>query len=154
VQNANVLSINLPANHTVQWYLNGNEIVGANNANLTISTNGDYTATVSNAGGCNSSDTGSFSVVTSLNENDINNDFRLFPNPTKDIISISSKLLNDKTIIKIYNSLGSEVLVQEYQNVGSKGVLNIDLSDQAAGLYFVNLVNGSTTITKKLLVKR
>jgi len=154
VQNANVLSINLPANHTVQWYLNGNEIVGANNANLTISTNGDYTATVSNAGGCNSSDTGSFSVVTSLNENDINNDFRLFPNPTKDVISISSKLLNDKTIIKIYNSLGSEVLVQEYQNVGSKGVLNIDLSDQAAGLYFVNLVNGSTTITKKLLVKR
>lgn len=155
VQNGNLLSINLPANHTVQWYLNGNIIAGATNATFTITSNGDYTAMITNSGGCSATETGTYAVVTSLEDlNSNTSDLLLFPNPTYDIVSISSNILAEKSVIKIYNSVGSLVFVQEYQNTGSKELLTIDLTDQAAGLYFVNVVNSSTSITKKLLLKR
>ncbi len=153
-QNGNVLSINLPANHTVQWYYNGIEIVGVNTASTMVNANGDYTATVSNAGGCSVSATGTYAVVTSMREIDLNNDFTLFPNPVKDIVSISGNLINDKVLIKIYNSLGGIIYAQETQNSGLKNVLKIDLTEQASGIYFINVMNNSTSITKKILLKK
>jgi PKD repeat protein len=154
VQNGNVLSINLPPNHTVQWYLNGAEIIGASSPNLTINTNGDYTATVLNAGACSSSATGSFAAITSVDEMELgNNGVVLFPNPSNGLINVNFKQ-GEQLSIKVYNSLGSLIYADVYRNIDSKNPILVDLRNEPAGVYFVNLIDNSTLTTKKLIIDK
>jgi len=74
------------------------------------------------------------------------NAVKMYPNPAKGVVNFSSaskKALN----VAVYDLLGKQVLranaVQSELNISS---LN-------PGMYFVNMTQGSSTSTKKLLVK-
>jgi hypothetical protein len=61
------------------------------------------------------------------------NDLKIYPNPTKDIISLDSE--ENINEIKVFNLSGQELMVLESQ----KSHFDIDLSDLASGLYFIKI---------------
>lgn len=81
---------------------------------------------------------------------DLDNHFRLFPNPTKNYItlSIGKDLKKDIRTIRLYNI--NSVLVKEIKN--SKDLSQIDLSTVAVGVYFLHVhMKKGKSITKKII---
>lgn len=80
--------------------------------------------------------------------NDIsNNDLVISPNPTTGIFTISAQHGISNAVLT--NMVGKNVPVQMMHNSASEVQLNI--SDQPAGLYFITLTTGDKTIKQKLL---
>ncbi|WP_299117252.1 family 16 glycosylhydrolase [uncultured Winogradskyella sp.] len=82
------------------------------------------------------------SSALSIEENAIY-DFKIYPNPATNNVSISSQLPIDR--LELYNSIGQKV--KTINNASS-----IDVSDLRQGLYFLNIQSGNSVVTKKLLV--
>ncbi|HEV8084380.1 MAG TPA: T9SS type A sorting domain-containing protein [Chitinophagaceae bacterium] len=72
------------------------------------------------------------------------NNFNLFPNPTKDIINIH---VNGKVIVSLLDQSGKIILSREINGDGK-----IDVSKLATGLYF--LKNDATGVTEKIMVAK
>ncbi|MGA9637472.1 T9SS type A sorting domain-containing protein [Flavobacterium sp.] len=76
------------------------------------------------------------------------NSFQLFPNPTKELLTIVSP---DNGKIKIHNSLGS--IVKSVEKTSESQTYSV--SDLAKGIYFISLttINGVTTKSQKILIQ-
>lgn len=71
--------------------------------------------------------------------------FKLYPNPTKNIISMESeKVLNE---VKVFNLAGQELMKLE----PNKSQTNVDLSAMASGFYFIKVTTDSGSGTYKVL---
>ena len=55
--------------------------------------------------------------------------------------------------IKIYNSIGTEVLSKEYSNVTNEVDINFANLNLASGIYMVNIITDKGNINKKLIIK-
>jgi len=84
-------------------------------------------------------------VPLSVDKNNILN-VNLFPNPAKGVVNFSSAS-NAALDVSVYDMLGKQVLRAE----AVQSQLNI--SSLNPGMYFVKMTQGSSTSTKKLLVK-
>jgi len=73
------------------------------------------------------------------------NTLTVYPNPAKDIISISVPSKNAVTI-EIFNVLGSKVKV--YQHEGGE-TAKIDVSELQKGIYFIRINENNTVLTKQ-----
>ncbi|WP_070137591.1 T9SS type A sorting domain-containing protein [Crocinitomix algicola] len=71
---------------------------------------------------------------------------KMYPNPTADNFNISG--ISSGTIIQIHTILGEKV----YQSTAQSSTVNINVSQFAKGTYFVQLKNGTESITKKLII--
>jgi len=87
------------------------------------------------------SDVDSHEVTIATNLNDISATTKVYPNPSNGVFNIE---LNQKTNVKVMNILGSIVYEQELS-----GKSQIDLTNQASGIYFLNINETS----KKLIIK-
>jgi hypothetical protein len=73
----------------------------------------------------------------------------LFPNPAKDIVNI--KLNTDEsTEIRIY-SMDGRLVVAPFM-INSKGMVVLDISQFAGGVYHVHATFSDEEITKKLII--
>ena len=82
--------------------------------------------------------------LTTVVENIINkNEVHIFPNPTTGIIKIDL-VSNQNTEIKIYNSVGQEILTL-------KNVTEIDLSNQSDGIYFITIISNDLNYSTKFI---
>lgn len=68
------------------------------------------------------------------------------PNPSNGLFTVKTNTKN--TSIRIVNLVGEVVLVE---NTQANTNLNVDLSNQPNGIYFIQLNNGKETITKKIV---
>lgn len=77
----------------------------------------------------------------------------LYPNPTDDKLTVeSNQILEDVTIIEIYNALGQQVkLLTIKEDIQS---INIDASTLMDGVYIMRLKNGDNTKTKAFVVSK
>lgn len=89
--------------------------------------------------------------TTALGVNELSGaEIRIYPNPTKGIFTIENPDLNIQKI-KIMNVLGQ--IVFEEANVRTEKFV-VDLTNQAKGVYFVELTGATNnSITKKLIVE-
>jgi len=85
-------------------------------------------------------------VPLSVEENDLNSGLTLFPNPTNDKITVSSKNVTI-TSLQVVDMLGKQLWVSENMQVQTK---TIDVSQFSNGIYFV-VVNNQTS--KKIIKK-
>jgi len=88
------------------------------------------------------------------NNNPANNggNISVYPIPSKDIVNIAMGKIEDENVtINVYNVIGAKVLSRQEKTV-SNDIIQIDMSDKEAGLYFVNVVNGGKTTTKKITI--
>jgi len=82
-------------------------------------------------------------TVTGINEtNDFDNNFALYPNPTKNTFTVSDlKTAN----ISVYNQLGSLVKQQAFENE----TISLSIADLPQGIYMVEvLVDGKRNVSK------
>ena len=91
--------------------------------------------------------------VSTINA-DLDQRVNIFPNPTTGQLSanIALKDAQDMTIT-ITNTLGQEVSRQAYKSTMG-GNISLDLTNQAAGSYFVKIATEQGFTTKKVTVQR
>lgn len=83
---------------------------------------------------------------------DYSNKFKVYPNPTKDVVNIQidSEIINSIESIKIYSSNSSLI-----QDLGFKDTskVSVDLTGKPSGVYFVHVHfnDGSESLTKKVI---
>lgn len=94
----------------------------------------------------NSSSTG----VNSLSDPNKKFDILLFPNPTKDLLTIAiSGDYFETSIVTIQNTLGEEVL-RETIETNSK---SINTNNLASGVYFITITNQEVQSTQKIVIE-
>ncbi len=92
-----------------------------------------------------------------VNDNNIGNfQMNLFPSPAKEKVSVEYTLVEASNVsYEIYNVLGEKVRTTEFekQAVG-KHEKQIELETLSNGVYFLKLIVGETTETKKFSISR
>jgi len=90
----------------------------------------------------------------SLSTSDINiaiKEMTIYPNPTKDKLTIKTTGYSEKTSIGIYNLLGKMVLSKKDVTVGNS--FEIDVNELEAGFYLLRLSNNNQSETKSFIKK-
>ncbi len=85
-----------------------------------------------------------------LTENNIENQFAVYPNPANNNVTIYLNNANDNTQIEVLNALGQVVLTQR-GNV-YKNELNVETLSN--GVYFVKVRDGKQSSTSKLIIEK
>jgi hypothetical protein len=138
-----------------QWFLN-DVLIGVYTQTIKAPAYGVYRVVVSeNECASASSDPYSYSVTsTSLNRVN-NNGINVYPNPTDDNLNIAIRGVkhNQSINLVIYNTLGKQVLTQNYVTITDTFNQQIDLSYLSSGVYYIQLHTGNE-VSRIKFVKR
>jgi hypothetical protein len=89
-------------------------------------------------------------IAQHTNTSDIN----IYPNPTSGLFNVELTLAASQNVtMKVFNVLGKVVVEKSFTNISS-GIYSIDLSTEAAGLYFVEVASPISKTVKKINVVR
>ena len=140
------------AGATYQWIdcNNGDTILpGATNQSYTATVNGGYAVTVTNNGCVETSSCYSITTV-GLDENQWNNAFSVYPNPTnnKFVVNLKGALLQETTV-SVYNVTGKLVYNQKI----AANQLSINTENWANGIYQIKIENATQSISEKMVVQ-
>jgi len=76
-------------------------------------------------------------------------DFKLYPNPATDVITIQSGSIKVSTV-EVYDILGKNVIAQnDFTNTN----ITVNVSELKAGIYFVKIYANNSSSTKKIIIK-
>lgn len=135
---------------TYQWYLNGQQIVGANSQSFTPTQSGIYLVRITDSNGCvyQYSKGYNYSLSTAIQELE-NTYFTVFPNPSSGIISIQDKNLTAKRFeLYVYDAVG-KLLIQ------NKTIYQLDLSEFGNGIYYLTIKpENSNAINTKVIISK
>ena len=92
-------------------------------------------------------DSCNLSLGVGMEENDFN-DFAISPNPSKDIIKITSNKVNHEFNYEIYDLRGNKI---QFGNSNGLSELEIDVTKLKSGIHFIRLYRGDSSIVKKIL---
>lgn len=123
-----------------QWFLNGNEILGANANSFTALSNGDFTVEVTFENNC--PETSLPVTISGLGmENITEVVFKLYPNPAMQTIYIenySSEIIQ----VEIFDISGTKISTQEI-------ISKIDIETLSNGIYLFKIRNATYRIIKE-----
>jgi len=126
-----------------QWYLNDVLIIGANQQTYQPSANGNYKVRITNEIGCSSfSNSAVYEFEVGIQDVSILS-IDLLPNPNSGVFSIKG-VTNFN--FSVFSSNGQLIK----QSFSADGV--IQFNDLADGLYFIQIVNNKTSITKPFVI--
>jgi PKD repeat protein len=84
---------------------------------------------------------------------DINNTVTVYPNPSNGLVTIDLKgNLAQNANIEVYNAMGQLVFNKTYTEVAGK--YNVDLTNEATGVYTVKLIANGATVTKRVVITK
>ncbi|MFP5471512.1 MAG: T9SS type A sorting domain-containing protein, partial [Bacteroidia bacterium] len=96
-----------------------------------------------------------FNSTVSVVNNTLNNNLKLYPNPTNGNSSLDVNLVeNTNVTVDVLNTLGQVVFTKTLTNVSGSQKVNIDSQNFESGLYLVNIKVGDNVTTKKLTVTK
>jgi len=110
---------------------------------------GVYTVThiVSNACGADTLSSSVEVIITSTNSLQ-EAGLEIFPNPTKDYLTISSKA-NEISVLKMFSAFGQEIILDKKSGM----LIKLNVSDFNPGVYWLNIqLNNGKTYTEKVLI--
>ena len=151
----------LPDNFALQWYLNGELIDGATEAEYCIPESGTYMLVVTDL----DSECSNFYDL-SINYNpDFENcvsatdeffglaeELRLYPNPTAELAIVNFRLLESGNVSWALENAIGQTLIRELDRFGAGEVtLELNLGDYPAGLYLIKLGLRDKIKTLKLI---
>ncbi len=112
---------------------------------------GDYTLTVTDAFGCQQVVTASVSITSTQELNPAAPELSLAPNPTSGQTTLNVRFPQPADArILVFNAMGQLIYERVEQKV-SEGQYLLDLSDQSAGLYYIQVSAGGQMSTAKLI---
>lgn len=84
--------------------------------------------------------------------NDVSAALQVFPNPTNSVFTLSTtQILRGGVNIEISNIEGQIVYKKSLQSVGNQLFMDIDLSTQPKGIYFLHVNNEAVFMNKKII---
>jgi len=141
---ANIQNLSTAATGSYQWYLDNKAITGATQNNYVATASGAYTLVVTNAQGCASSPSAAVTIaITGIFETPI---ISIYPNPTRDKITITTESKGD---IEIIDAIG--ISVKRFSSVNSGDIL--DISSLTRGKYILRFTDSKTRISTFSLIK-
>lgn len=128
---------------------------GGNTAAVTVTAPGTYTVTVTNARGCQKTQT---ATVLSTGVEDLNSTVqhvRLYPNPNNGsaTIEIGTSVASD-AVISITDLTGRNVMMMNKELANGINLVAINTADFAGGVYFVNVNNGTENKVVRMVVNK
>ena len=91
-------------------------------------------------------------VITSVEDLSPLNQINVYPNPTNGTFDVELPK-NFNGFVKALNNLGQEIGIINLNKEGERLKGNFDLTPQSAGIYFVQVSDGSKVYTKKVIKK-
>ncbi len=146
------------ANYTsIKWEFGDGTPNGTNALEAhTYTMNQSYTVTLTLTNGCGSVDS-TFTVNVmgiGLDETEIGQTLSIFPNPTDGKFNVAFEVTDNQDItIRVMDAIGRAVLVKDLGNVNGAQNVSLDLSNNASGIYMVQIVTDEGTITKRLTLR-
>jgi|GEM_PF-2879011 len=131
-----------------KWYLNGQIIEGANDSTLSVSGSGVYKASVENGFSCEGFSEDRSFVITSLKNEKVSQEIKLYPNPVIDKLFLQSPVNSGASKAEIYNVTGE--LISDY-NLDLKQIQEIDISDLAGGVYTIIIYTKNGKAAKRFV---
>jgi hypothetical protein len=113
---------------------------------ITITANGIYTVTITDANGCTNTATIN-ALFTNTIHSDATNTIRITPNPTADVCFVEG-LLHDARI-EVFTALGQSVLTVPK----AQGSTRLDLTAFPNGVYWIAISQNGALFTQKLIVQ-
>lgn len=132
-----------------QWYFDGQLIPGANEAVFVVNKSGSYSLEVTDVNGCKAHSTDVPMVVNDLEDVPDVDHIILYPNPFKDIVSVSDKILTHNISADVYDVLGNLLFQCNTNNATHQ--LIIDMSGYTAGIYYLEVHSKNRNYTKRLV---
>jgi len=90
-------------------------------------------------------------TLISVEENTINTNVNIYPNPTKGVFWLSSKTLTNGSSIKVFDISGKLILSKI--NNSESNIIKLDLSSVNKGLYFVELNSDTGSSVEKIVIR-
>ena len=82
------------------------------------------------------------------------NNLTIYPNPSRDIFNITFQAEEVQDMkVRILNLIGEEILSEDLQQFIGQYTKSIDLSNNAKGIYFLEIETNSGIVNKKLIVQ-
>ncbi|MCB0805148.1 MAG: T9SS type A sorting domain-containing protein [Bacteroidales bacterium] len=91
------------------------------------------------------------SVCTGISEELLNSSIAIYPNPTTGDVNISLNTRLENIEVSVFNVLNETIINND--EISNQESVQLDLSDQPAGLYFVRIKSGTTEIIKKIVLR-
>ena len=85
-----------------------------------------------------------------VKETNTDNNISVYPNPAKDFVKVSTDN-GQQTTVKIYNTVG--MLVGTRLATSATNEIEINVSEYNPGIYFINISNEESNVTKKIVVE-
>ncbi|MEO6303260.1 MAG: T9SS type A sorting domain-containing protein, partial [Bacteroidia bacterium] len=83
-----------------------------------------------------------------------NSNITVMPNPSSGLLSLIFTLPKQEDVnVRIFNPLGQQISSDRIENV-TNNMINIDLSNRADGIYFIEVSNGTERVIKKVIISR
>lgn len=90
----------------------------------------------------------------SVDDVELDNGVKVFPNPTNGIININNQLASDDiSRVQVYNTLG-QIVFDRPVNIAAGDLQSIDLSNQPQGIYYLNIQADKAQITRKISLSK
>ncbi len=89
--------------------------------------------------------------ISSQNIDDLKNHLNVYPNPSKDLLKVDMNFSHNDGIINIMNMQGKSILQTPCSSMLNS--IDIDLSTIQKGIYILQFVDGSNSVTKKISVQ-
>ncbi|MGY8867575.1 MAG: T9SS type A sorting domain-containing protein, partial [Methylophagaceae bacterium] len=132
------------------WSYNGEQIMGANNPELAVDSNGVYGLDLTDEYGC--------TLYLEYEVKDIGIEeydakaLTVYPNPANDFITVESNLfLGADSEIKLYDLIGNLVLNHKVDNSQFEPQ-RIDVSGLSEGTYIVSVLNGTKSVYTRIVI--
>jgi len=96
----------------------------------------------------------SISSPTGVQEMQLNSALSVYPNPSKGQLSVSLNLpYSENFEVRVFDVMGRSVTnIAEVNSLG--GTYNVDLSQNANGIYFVQVITDKGTVTRKVMLDK
>lgn len=118
---------------------------------------GEYTRTLQTTHGCDSVVTLHLTITVGINDHNLNNAMLVYPNPTSDVVNVQLTMNNEQSegmSILVFDVYGRLLNVVETGRAPSLQTVQIDMSQYAQGVYFVNVVSEGKVVAVSKVVKR
>lgn len=140
---------------SIQWYLNGNAITGANSPRIKLIYSGSYSVSGADVNGCVATSTGLIYTATTGVINVSNTEIGLTttPNPNNGVFKVNFKVANrDDLQIALLDVSGKNVFTKSYANFVGTFSEQFTTGNIATGNYILKIQHGNKIYRSKLFI--